>query len=73
MFFIIFSVVCFLVALLIFYFYAYLPLHTEPVVEVKEISVNDKLFDDFVKNYTQRKEKFYKAGLELFEDPFYGE
>lgn len=59
------------VAALFSYYYVYLPLNTEPVVEVKQPDINSDLYKEFVKNYTQRKEKFYNPDFLNFEDPFY--
>ena len=71
--FIILSFIIFFSAGMVFYFYAYLPRVSEPEVEIKTISVNEELYQQFISNYSQRKEKLYTIGQEDLTDPFYGD
>jgi len=71
-----FSIACFIiffVAGMLFYFYAYLPRVSEQKVEIKELSINEDTYQQFISNYSQRKEKLYTIGIEDLRDPFYGD
>lgn len=69
--FIILSFITLFIAATVFYYCVYLPLNTEPVVEIKQADINSDLYKEFVENYTQRKEKFYNPDFINFGDPFY--
>jgi len=71
--FIILSFVIVFLAGMVFYFYAYLPIISEPKAEIRTISVNEKDYKQFILNYSQRKEKFYRIEIESPGDPFYGD
>jgi len=71
--FIILSFIIVFSAGMVFYFYAYLPTINEPKAEIRIISVNEKDYNQFISNYSQRKEKFYSTEIENSGDPFYGD
>lgn len=55
----------------IFYYYGFLVVAKEPEVVVRAITLDEDLYQDFLDNYGQRKEKFIKADSKIYFNPFY--
>jgi len=71
-----FIILCFMIfftAGIAFYFYAYLPAVSESKVEIREFSINEEIYQQFISTYSQRKEMIYTIGLDDLRDPFYGD
>ena len=71
--FIILCIMVFFAAGTVFYFYAYLPQKSESKIEIEELSIDEEIYQQFISNYSQRKETIYTIGLEDLRDPFYGD
>jgi len=70
--FIILCLIVFFAAGMVFYFYAYFPQKSESKIEIEELSIDEEIYQQFISNYSQRKEKLYTIEFDDFRDPFYG-
>lgn len=68
--FIIFIFIALFIGGAIFYYYGFLKAAKEPEVTIKTIQLNDKLYQQFLDNYRQRKEIFNQADSKIFPNPF---
>ena len=55
----------------IFYYYSFLVVTKEPVIATNTIELDENLYQNFLDNYTQRKEKFIEADFKTYSNPFY--
>ncbi|MEA3452761.1 MAG: hypothetical protein U9Q96_00280 [Patescibacteria group bacterium] len=71
--FIIFVSLMLLIGGAIFYYYGFLVVTKEPITVVKMIELDEKLYQNFLSNYAQRKQKFFEADFKTYANPFYQE
>lgn len=69
--FIIFVSIALFIGGAIFYYYGFLVVNEEPTITIKAIELDESLYQDFLDYYTQRKEKFFKADLKIYFNPFH--
>jgi hypothetical protein len=55
----------------IFYYYGFLVVTEEPVIVIKTIELDENLYQNFLDNYTLRKQKFIEADFKTYSNPFY--
>ncbi len=55
----------------IFYYYAFLVVTEEPVIAIKAIELDENLYQNFLDNYSQRKERSFEADFKIYFNPFY--
>jgi len=55
---------------IIFYSYGYLIVNKEVDIQVKQIQINDKSYNQFLEYYIQRKETFNLSDTKRYDNPF---
>jgi len=55
----------------IFYYYGFLVITEEPIIATRVIELDENLYQNFLDNYTQRKQKFIEADFKTYSNPFY--
>jgi len=55
----------------IFYYYGFLVVTEDPTITIKTIELDENLYQSFLDNYTQRKQKFFEADFKIYFNPFY--
>lgn len=71
--FLLFAFLGLVIGAITFYYYAIWPVSQEPEVQIKSIQPDEVLYQRFLENYNQRKERFNAADskvyLNLFSEP----
>ena len=55
----------------IFYYYGFLIVTEEPIIAIKTIELDENLYQSFLDNYTERKQKFIEADFKTYSNPFH--
>lgn len=69
--FIIFVFLALFVGGAIFYYYGFLVVVQEPGTTIRAIQIDRNLYQNFLDNYRERRERFIKAGDKVYFNPFY--
>jgi len=56
---------------IIFYYYGFLVMAHEPETRSQEIRLDDKLYQQFLENYRQRKANFESVDSQIYFNPFF--
>ncbi|MBU1045678.1 hypothetical protein KJ616_00970 [Patescibacteria group bacterium] len=56
---------------IIFYYYGFLIIANEPEVRPQEIRLDDKLYQQFLESYRQRKANLESADFKIYFNPFF--
>ena len=64
-------VIALLANLLIFYIYTTKVPKKEPNINFQSVTLNEKLYQSFLKNYKERQENFNQIGNKVYADPFF--